>query len=300
VCRTSLKAKTEYTPRINPDNTSIRSILKSAPDGYVPFLDPPLYEGYDVPNPALALPEGALDVRSILSRRFQHGRLLHFKDYHEKKVQVSNAEVARLQVSTYPQGARRANDGFTPGRGWTSHGMPGFCDGTMKSRCGRRNSSNCLLWGHNDERGGINGDALSGWLVMTLEGVKEGIIMMNIDFWHGEVPRTAGWTEVNDGKRNLLPYSFNDGNVSHRALGNYIPPAANIVVDFALNGKVTTWDNAELVQQTKVVSRVVQWIVLLNDEDMPKSGRVENMEVAFRLNGCGRQCMLSINHVYWA
>ncbi len=302
ICRTSLKAKTEYTPRANPDNTSIRSILKSAPDGYIPYVVPPLYEGDDVPNPALALPEGALDVRSILARRFQHGRLLHTKDHFEKKVQVPSSEGAPWHITSIPysQSVRRANDAFTPGRGWTLHGNVGFCDGTAKSRCGRKNSSDCLLWGHNDDRGGINGDALSGWIVMTLEGVKEGIIMMNIDFWHGKVPRTEGWIEVNDGKRNLLQYSNNDGDVSHRVLGGYVPPATNIVVEFALNGKTTIWDNAELVKQTKVVQRVVQWIVLLNDEDMPKSGRVENIELAFRLNGCGRECMLSINHVYWA
>jgi hypothetical protein len=249
------------------------------------------------------LPEGALDVRLILSRRYKHGRVLHFKEKLQKKISLMASQAIPSDVGAMPnsQNARRANAVISPGRGWTLHNEPsGFCDGSAKSRCGRQNSSDCLLWGHNDQRGGINGDGLSGWLVMTLEGVKEGIIMMNIDFWHGKVKRTEGWTEVNDGKRKLLQNFMEDADVSHRALGDYIPPAANIVVEFVLNGKSTTWDNAELVKQTKVVQRVVQWIVLLNDEDMAKSGRVENIELAFRLNGCGRDCVLTVNHVYWA
>ena len=31
ICNTSLNARTEFTPRADPDNTSIRSILKAAP-----------------------------------------------------------------------------------------------------------------------------------------------------------------------------------------------------------------------------------------------------------------------------
>ena len=309
ICRTSLKAKTEYTPRANPDNTSIRSILKSAPDGYIPYVVPPLYEGDDVLNPALALPEGALDVRSILARRFQHGRLLHTKDHFEKKVQVPSSEGAPWHITSIPysQSVRRANDAFTPGRGWTLHGNVGFCDGTAKSRCGRKNSSDCLLWGHNDDRGGINGDALSGWIVMTLEGVKEGIIMMNIDFWHGKVPRTEGWTEVNDGKRLLksmgtdvalhrIPLQVSGPH--HRALDDSKLLPDSTIFEYSINGKIFSLDKTQLLEKVNSVQRVVQWIVLLDDDKI--SGKVQNFELAVRLDKCGRECSLSVNHVYWA
>jgi hypothetical protein len=146
ICRTSLKARTEYTPRANPDNTSLRSILKAAPDGYLPFVDPPLYEGVDVPNPALALPEGALDVRLILSRRYKHGRVLHFKEKLQKKISLMASQAIPSDVGAMPnsQNARRANAVISPGRGWTLHSEPsGFCDGSAKSRCGRQNSSDC-------------------------------------------------------------------------------------------------------------------------------------------------------------
>mmetsp|Transcript_6913 Transcript_6913/g.10065 ORF Transcript_6913/g.10065 Transcript_6913/m.10065 type:complete len:630 (-) Transcript_6913:1759-3648(-) len=312
LCTTSLKARTEYTPRADPDKTSIVSILKPAPDGYIPSVPPPLYEGEDVPNPAMTLPEGAIDVRSILSRG-RGRRLLSAEE------QSSNVAVAQMPVSPeidYPnnsQKVRRATDAITPGYGWQLHSeFSGFCDGSYYSTCGRENSSSCLLSGHNDVRGGILGDGLSGWLVMTLEGVKEGLIMMNVDYWHGEDPRTVGWTEVNNGKRRFVRemesaedlYSVEDTLEEefeqHRELGAYIPPAEGIVLEFSINGKITTWTRDELISHNKVVQRVVQWIVLLDDEEMAKSGKVENMEVAIRLNGCGRACNLSVNHVYWA
>jgi hypothetical protein len=102
-----------------PGFKAFNPLQKSAPD-----IVPPLYEGDDVPNPALVLPERALDVRSILSRCFQHDRLLHTKDHFEKKVQVLSLEGAPQHTSLIPysQSVGRANDAFMPGRGWTLHG----------------------------------------------------------------------------------------------------------------------------------------------------------------------------------
>jgi hypothetical protein len=260
----------------------------------------------------LALPEGALDVRLILSRRYKHGRVLHFKEKLQKKISLMASQAIPSEVGAMPnsQNARRANAVISPGRGWTLHSEPsGFCDGSAKSRCGRQNSSDCLLWGHNDQRGGINGDGLSGWLVTTLEGVKEGIIMMNIDFWHGKVKRTEGWTEVNDGKRVLHKmgaddtsgdFLVQDERIQHRALDDSKLLPDNTVFEYSINGKVTSLDKTQLLSQVKNVQRVVQWIVLLDDEKISESGKVQNIELAIRLDKCGRECSISINHVYWA
>jgi hypothetical protein len=62
--------------------------------------------------------------------------------------------------------------------GWSVNGHPsGFCDGTSNSVCGRQKSSNCLMSGHNDGRGAMEVDALSGWQVLQLADVTEGLFM---------------------------------------------------------------------------------------------------------------------------
>ena len=65
-----------------------------------------------------------------------------------------------------------------PREGWLVTGHPsGFCDGTSNSVCGRQKSSNCLMSGHNNGRGGMEVDALSGWLVLQLADVTQRLFM---------------------------------------------------------------------------------------------------------------------------
>ena len=280
LCKVSLKARTQYTPRADPGKTSIVSILKPTNDGYIPSVAAPLYEGDDLPNPSTIVPEGAIDVRAILSQRRRGMRDLLFQ---EKK-----SSLISKKIDSVNENRRVDADKVSPGFGWVLHSEPsGFCDGSYYSQCGRQNSSKCLLAGHNDGRGGILGDGLSGWLVMSLEGLKEGIIMLNFDFWHGKNPRTEGWTELNDGKRRIL-----NGD------GDLLPNST--LFEYSINGNLITWDLTQLLDHDKVIQRVVQWMVLLDDEEMAKSEKVENIELALRLNGCGRECSLSVNHVYWA
>ena len=49
-------------------------------------------------------------------------------------------------------------------------------------------------------RGAINGNEYSGWLVMNLSNVKEGIIIIKLHTWYypTENTKTEGWTSVND------------------------------------------------------------------------------------------------------
>ena len=66
--------------------------------------------------------------------------------------------------------------------------------------------------GHNDARGGMKGDGLSGWLVFQLKDVTEGIFMSRMEAYHdwGSNGRTKGWNTVNnstkeeDGRRRGL------------------------------------------------------------------------------------------------
>jgi hypothetical protein len=69
ICNLALHAGTEFTPKANPERTSLQSIIKPNELGYAaphPSCKM-LCTGPDVHNPILELPEGAVDVNAIVS-----------------------------------------------------------------------------------------------------------------------------------------------------------------------------------------------------------------------------------------
>ena len=170
MCKVAVRSRTEHTPRLSPDETSISSMIKPAGESqYVPKVeDKMVYDGPDEPNPVLALPEDAFDVRFIVS-----------------------AGIRRLR--------RLDDEAIVPGLGWQIHGeLPGQCDGSSSGICGRQETSSCLLDGHMASKGGVLGNEFSGWLVFTVKDVKEGLIAVVLDTSHepNESTRTEGWTEA--------------------------------------------------------------------------------------------------------
>ena len=71
VCNMPLYGRTEFTPRANPAETSILSILKPKEDGTFPPYENTemLYEGPDPDIPSVFLPDDAIDVRAIAGVR---------------------------------------------------------------------------------------------------------------------------------------------------------------------------------------------------------------------------------------
>ena len=66
VCQTAMHAFTEWTPRVLPDERSLRAILKKGSNGYAPvFDDKNAYDGPDILPPKWKIPEGEIDVRAI-------------------------------------------------------------------------------------------------------------------------------------------------------------------------------------------------------------------------------------------
>lgn len=336
VCTTRMYARTEFTPRANPDLTSIRSILKPAPDGYVPEIeDKMLYEGEDVHNPVFDIPDGEIDVLAIVSnrRRLQKSYLSH--DVTTATSTDENAVISRQNLD-HDNGvgknafslirknlSRWLGDSIVPGRGWQIRGEPpGVCDGSYYGICGRGPSSDCLLSGHMDGRGGILGNEFSGWIVMNLKNLKEGIIMIKMETWHrdAENTRTAGWTTVNNETRRLghgLDFYHEDSQIgygvydekpedetfkiSERLLKT--PPAPELPetfsFDYAIDGNIKSFNKTEFHEQRRHVQRVVEIWTLLDDpnfiQDAPKE-----VELAVRVRGCQRICTFSLTHVYWA
>jgi len=293
VCRTAMRGKTEFTPRANPEESSLLSIVKAAPNGYVPTRPPLLYEGPNLIPPLLQVPSGSVDVHRLVGGR---------------RCSAETSEGVESSSSDRHGTSRALLDGtITPGLGWSAIGPNGYCDGTISSQCNRMEGNRCLLMGHNDGRGGLLGDGLSGWLVMHVRGVRQGIIIVRMETWHSsrEHPRTAAWKDANNGsyERRLREVPTPDANSAHvsrpRALrGPPPPPQKDQLFDVSLNGRVTTWNASEFQANAFLLQRVVQLWKLLDDESLV--GKEADYEVGIRLRGCASRCVFSVSHIYWA
>lgn len=335
ICKVGMKGATEWTPHAGP---SIRSLLKPAPNGYVPTIkEKNLYDGVEVKPPNQRVPFGVVDVYAIASALPKstsddlenRGRKLklHVKGKSGKKIwkadhgkinrfeSNSDSELERLGSSHLDAGARSLAEGdpmnIVPGQGWDIQDFKtGTCDGTYHSECDRR--SRCVMWGANDGRGFLIGDGLSGWLVMELKDLKEGIIivMMQDGYQANFNRRTEGWAEVNNGKTYEGPAAVPTGDTnttgsatstpgvgSNRNLGS-VPEREvpdDFIFDFAINGKITTLDKAKFLEQRIDLTNLLKVWVLLDDTSV-----VGDVEVALRVRQPGRDAPLGVSHIYWA
>jgi hypothetical protein len=261
VCSTPLKGRTEFTPRANPDSSSILSILKPAPDGFLPSLkEAMLYEGADVPNPSLMLPIDETDVLSIvMNRRRELFGWQKESDYKFQGAEDTNI-IETPDVSKRVHLRRRMSDGaIVPGKGWELDSLPGTCDGSATAICGRQPSSDCLLYGHMNNEGGLIGNESSGWLVMNLSNVTEGIIMFKFE------------TESSD-----------------------------LTFDYAINNEVVSLNKAQFADKRKAPQDEVELVTLLDDPGFVTGDEAMDVEFAIHVKNCGNDCKFKLTHVYWA
>lgn len=184
-------------------------------------------------------------------------------------------------------------------------------------------------------RGAIVGNEYSGWLVMKVPNVKEGIIVIKIHTWHkeGESAITKDWTTVNNERvrrrtqtkervkgrkreirKNGLPEIGGDGKItngrgdteatfadSQRELWASVETPDQpdtMVFEYAIDGQITSLSKDEFFEKKQQIQRVVETITLLDDENFTTEPK--DVEVAIRLRGCGRKCTFGLTHVYWA
>jgi hypothetical protein len=222
----------------------------------------------------------------------------------------------QLFDSKDPIKGRSVNSAIKPGLGWELETIsaPDNCDGSYDSFCGRSNDTSCLLYGHNDFRGGIKFDGLSGWLIMNLEQVLHGLIIVKIEDWHWEVVRpTQGWTcENNECGRSLAEGREEDAArtaegtdelgltaVSARGMKDKVPEyCADFKFEFGIDGTVTSWNLDEWQKRERKAQRVVQLWTLLDDSNFTKEAK--DVELAIRMTGCQRTKIFKLTHVYWA
>lgn len=270
-----MQGRSEFTPRAKPVETSIRSILKpgaTIPKPAANFYDPP-----DVRIPWLDVPDGEVDYLAIVENGVDFGTLrARLRPLYEEP-EEGPSQLANPAMITHGQGFALS-----------TVAAPDNCDGSYNSFCNRGNGCDCPLYGHNDDRGGIVMDGLSGWLVMNLKNVTHGLIIVKIEDWHlsGSNWRTEGWISVNNEPEN------------HRQLGGVeIPYCDDFHFEFAIDGQITSWDKDEWLSRMNKLQRVAQFWTLLDEEDYIAK---EDTELALRMTGCQRIKTFFLTHVYWA
>jgi len=319
-----LQGATLHTPRANPEKTSLTALLKPAPNGYVPHnMEKVMYEGPDVHNKCYDIPEGQVDVLAVVSGR---RRLESSSEVPAFVPESTKTDASPLKPTTahYPETSefidnssrQLGKDDIVSGKGWEVGGEPpGKCDGEYDSICGRNYGSKCPLSGHHDSRGFLVGNEYSGWLVMELPEVKEGIIVLKMFTWlkpeHSTI--TEGWTSVNNEGRRLgtrgqrlganttstlsLHWEKDEIPIPEERTRRLLELPDTFVFDYAINGKVTSWNKDEFLERRQEVQRVVETWTLLDDASFTSP---TNVELAIRMRGCGRECSFGVTHVYWA
>jgi hypothetical protein len=270
----------------------------------------PLYEGPDAHNECLDIPEDSIDVFNVVTnRRLQEeeeegGYLISRVPKLSRSI---DAESSDTSLSS-----NRQLEAIVPGSGWEVWEQPqGICDGTYNNTCNRWTGNECVLYGHHDYRGAIIGNEYSGWLVMKLKELKEGIIILKLHTWHteDESTRTKGWTTV-DNKRNLR-IGEGESNGSQSILTSDLSDARMLMrsydtpelpdsfqLEYAIDGKITTLNKKEFLEKKQQLQRVVETLTILDDPNFTDKAR--DVEVAIRLKGAGRDIVFGLSHVYWA
>eukprot|EP00574_Skeletonema_japonicum_P004512 CAMPEP_0201718612 /NCGR_PEP_ID=MMETSP0593-20130828/4087_1 /ASSEMBLY_ACC=CAM_ASM_000672 /TAXON_ID=267983 /ORGANISM="Skeletonema japonicum, Strain CCMP2506" /LENGTH=996 /DNA_ID=CAMNT_0048208955 /DNA_START=5 /DNA_END=2995 /DNA_ORIENTATION=+ len=316
VCNTPMRGATEWTPRYRGDESSIRQLLKPSPSGYIPAVvgeTEQVYGGREAHIPQQRIPMGEVDV-AMIARSLPQQVKKHRRTFSTtSEVSVASAEAKRNGQHRYSRisgssllrnetshriilGRRLADDSgpIVPGEGWEVQGGPiGYCDGTANAVCGRDTLSNCLMTGHNDGRGKLDGDALSGWVVFNLKNVTQGLFLARMETWieFESNKRTEGWTEVNNGKR-----------ARHRYLKAPPPPKpADYRVEVAVNGVITkSMNETEFNNLCTEPGYNLIICTLWDDEERALKNEKEDVEFAFRMAGGGRKGIMGITHVYYA
>lgn len=305
-CKVRMNARTEFTPRANPELTSIRSIMKDG-HGMIGNLpneyDPP--DTVDIPH-AHPPPE-AFDALSVIELGVDFA-----PNVARKRLALQNR---RLETESHDNGRILAD--IKPGQGIFSRYVCGNdnCDGTIDSWCNRCGS--CMLSGHNDARNGLMQDTLSGWLILNLKDVTQGGIFVKFETWHFAKSNDAtkdfkcidGATDCSSGRLlgDDLVVSTTDTEASvggdhdvHRSLKPPVPAyCEDFKFEFAIDGKITAWDKEEFQKRCIKAQRVVEIVTLMDD---PNFRGPKDVEVAFRItSSCGREGKhFSLSHVYWA
>jgi hypothetical protein len=129
------QARSQYTPRADFHESSLTSIIKPTADGYVPKNENKLlYEGPDVHNPCFDIPEGEIDLYSIVSGRRR------LRDAAADLQTSPRDSIESVQSLSYVTSNRSLETGITPGKGWEVWGRIGYYFANVQSVGYKQNS----------------------------------------------------------------------------------------------------------------------------------------------------------------
>jgi len=269
------------------------------PDKSLPQPEENIYDPPDMYNPVLGVPDGEVDYLAIV----ENG--IDYLPFDAPAPPLRDIEVSNRLIKLAVDGE---GEEIVPGLGWgvTTKSSPDLCNGTYDSFCGRSKDQECLLYAHNDFRGGITFDSFSGWGIFTLKNLKEGLIYLKMDSWRQDNAATEGWTAENNGTRSRS--LSNEGHVDnykdenwffHRSLANEF--CDDQTLEFAFGDTVIRLTSDEILapERFSLIQRVVQIWTVLEDRDYTKGDTVD-VELGLRLRGCQREHAFWLTHIYWA
>eukprot|EP00547_Thalassionema_nitzschioides_P007817 CAMPEP_0194223832 /NCGR_PEP_ID=MMETSP0156-20130528/36041_1 /TAXON_ID=33649 /ORGANISM="Thalassionema nitzschioides, Strain L26-B" /LENGTH=868 /DNA_ID=CAMNT_0038955119 /DNA_START=167 /DNA_END=2773 /DNA_ORIENTATION=- len=355
ICRIAMAGYGMWGPR-NMHN-DLLDIVKAAPNGYKPFTSQKmLYDSFDLLPLAQKVPDGEIDVHAVAiattndapdlnhdyvdgnnsntteNRRWLQSLTKQAMKHGLEDIKKSNTNSAirkprKLSARKLAEGDGSLSE-IVPGRGWemrTPFSNDAYCDGSTMSFCQRDPKSACLAYGHNDGHASLAGNPMSGWLVTTIPRVKEGIILVRLEWWcngpNTPFRTTKDWKEVNDGKTmDTTPFDY-DAYVERRELSSQHDDntdrslavnfkiehvmANDFIMDVAINGKIIkSMEKDEWIKYTTELSKNCAVWPILNDEDMAKRNDDwdgEEMELAIRFRSNEKpQQPFCISHIYYA
>jgi hypothetical protein len=135
-------------------------------------------------------------------------------------------------------------------------------------------------------------DGFSGWTVLNIPDLKYGYVALKFETFHpsnSNIP-TTGWKSEND--QTSLRARFLKGSPSPEYCDEF-------KFEFAIDGTVTSWSKDEFLERLHQVQRVVETVTILKDPNYT-GGEEKEVEVAFRITGCGRIKTFLFSHIYWA
>jgi len=317
VCRISMNGMAEFTPINRGRANSVSAHVKRASNGYHPidWEKEPAYEGIDILPLIWKIPIDQIDLHAIaMSSAYappefddsiweddddaesadssRRERKMTWKDSSDASVSSIDRDQSHLRALT-------DDNKVLPGLGWqlTNHFVTGYCDGSPMSDCLRRPEDTCLLSGHNDGHAGLSGNALSGWIVINVPKVKEGLIFAKMEWWHPrgtDMEITKDWTEVNDG------IALGEGR---KLGGNVKDLPEDFFLDIAVNGKITrTYNYEEFKVLTKEIAYNQAFYPFVNDESLVTGDEPEAVELGLRIRSesSPKDASFSLTHIYYA
>jgi hypothetical protein len=290
-CTIPMKGRTEFTPRAYAAFSSIRTLMPTEQAILVNQPNPNLYEPPDVFNPTIHPPLGEIDVLNIVESgpAFESIMDIKYTDYYETPSDHSTI--------------------MKPGKGIWLNAQAGSdgCEGTIDAWCNRGKDNTCLLYGHNDKRGALRFDSYSGWMVLKPK-IKYGYVTIAFDSWHGVGgnEKTDQWTSMNNEGVRLLRSSSNEeenellaSNPKRELKIKTVDACEDFRFEWTIDGKVTSLNHAEFLEQFQLTQRLVELMSILKDPDYT-GGEEKEIEVAIRIFGCGRDQTFALTHIYYA